>query len=165
MFAISSVESIEGCFHPRAGCCVQTQHERFCENVFKLRCSEKFMDSWSEFLGNSIHKPACPTFFQAVTDRIVDVLIQNHFVLESTSKTPSVPVNPLDNKVIRCMAGYVIHSLKRKTKSDASSHEGRYPLFISAWRGCSGRLVCIKKWAYYLPCFDIWFGWLDELYW
>ena len=98
---------------------MQVQHERFCENFFKLRSSGKFHTLWNKFISNAIRRPACPTFFQAVTDQIADVLIKNHFMLESISKTPSAPSIQLDGierNVIRYMAGYVIHSLKRKTK-------------------------------------------------
>jgi hypothetical protein len=113
-FSSTLVKALQGCFH-HTGCSFKLQHERLCENFFKLKSSHWYIDLWTKFLYDAIRREACPIFFQAITDTIMDKLTKEHFpVAESMPLTPEFPIDKIERNAIRYMAGYVIHSLKKK---------------------------------------------------
>ena len=67
------------------------QEEKFCEKLFKFLSSAAYRDSWKTFLGSSIQKKACPTFYQAVTDHMMEELAKIHFSVETPAPTPPPP--------------------------------------------------------------------------
>ena len=96
---------------------IRIQRERLCENLFKLRSSEEYKLMWKRFLRDSIDMMACPIFYQAITDQLVKTLVKVKYpvtIILSTTVTPNLALDSIEKNVIRYMAGYVIHSLKKK---------------------------------------------------
>ncbi len=68
-----------------------------------------------KFLHDTICREACPIFYQAITDTIMDELTKKQFpVVESMPLLPESPIDRIERNAIRYMAGYAIHSLKKK---------------------------------------------------
>ncbi len=78
IFSSTLVRALHGCFH-HAHSGFKLQHERLCENFFKLKCSEWYKDLWMKFLHDTICREACPIFYQAITDTIMDELTKKQF--------------------------------------------------------------------------------------
>lgn len=82
-FCLDLNSSLQLCLtHPRKVKC-RTLRERIWEKYYKLRASAA---KWDTFLQRSIGFGACPIFFQYVTDMIMELLLKEHFRMESTSQ-------------------------------------------------------------------------------
>ena len=88
-FSGKLVASLKACFHKSKS--VRVQEEKFCEKLFKFLSSAAYRDSWKTFLGSSIQKKACPTFYQAVTDHMMEKLSKTYFSVETPAPTPPPP--------------------------------------------------------------------------
>ena len=55
--------------------------------------------------------------YQAITDQLMKTLVKVKYpvtIILSTTVTPNLALDSIEKNVIRYMAGYVIHSLKKK---------------------------------------------------
>ncbi len=115
-FANKLVGKLQNCFHKSRS--VRVQRERLCENLFKLRSSKAYQQMWLNFLREAVGiDEACPIFYQAVTDHLVEELARIYYPIASAPSSEATRTPALDNiemNVIRYMAAYVIHSLKKK---------------------------------------------------
>ena len=115
-FATFLYTKLQGCFRHRSGCGLQRQHELLCEQLFRLQSSVDFQSYWSKFL-NEANITVCPIFFQSITEWMKDEIVKDHFPLLLNESTPlPAPLDSVEKGVIRYMAGYVVHTLKKKMK-------------------------------------------------
>ena len=117
-FCLDLNSSLQLCLiHPRKVKC-RTLRERIWEKYYKLRASASFTAKWDTFLQRSIGFGACPIFFQYVTDKIMEILIKEHFPVESTSTLGSgkeaISLDYEESNALHYTAGYVIRSLTKK---------------------------------------------------
>lgn len=125
-FADVLIERLEKCFQNKSRS-VRIQRERLCENLFKLRSSETHKQMWSTFLLKTINFRACPIFYQAITDQIIEELTKVHFPIPSSSQSTAIvpDLDIIELNAIRYMAGYVVQSLKKKVESTAFAHRDK----------------------------------------
>jgi hypothetical protein len=98
--------------------------EKMWQKYYEMRTSEHFKGAWSDILKN-INSVPCPIFYQFVTDKIMESLIDEYYRLQSESQcTPATrPLDHEDMCALRYTAGYVIHSLKKRAKAQPVKKE------------------------------------------
>ena len=120
-FAEELVRCLNCCFCESRSGCMRSTRERMWESFFKLRSSQAFKDLWAKFLRDSIRcEPACPIFFQFITDAIMEELIRDHFpAVESSQKTTKASLDYEERNALRYTAGYVVRDLEKKIRRSA----------------------------------------------
>ena len=102
------------------------------EGFFKLRSLQAFKDLWAKFLCYSIRcEPACPIFFQFITDAVMEELIRHHFPAKETSqKTTEASLDYEERNALHYTAGYIVRALERKIQQSAHPLKKELLLYI-----------------------------------
>lgn len=119
LFASSLLARIrECCSHPRPVTC-HTLKEKMWGKYFQMSASEEFRTLWMEFIQNSTGFVGSPSFYQTVTESILEEIIKAQFPLDLSLNSPSNTQALLDFKeqnALRYCGGFLIRFLKCKIK-------------------------------------------------
>ena len=97
-FSGKLVASLKACFHKSKS--VRVQEKKFCEKLFKFLSSAAYRDSWKTFLRSSIQKKPSPTFYQAVTDHMMEELSKTHAFFSRNPCTYSTTTTPRQHRTL-----------------------------------------------------------------
>lgn len=118
-FAFNLVRHLNHCFeHSSAIVKIRTKREKMWGSYHAFTCSDDFKREWKDFLVKQVDlEEASPILYQYITDKIMELLIEDHFpiVHHACTELPKQP-DYLETNAIRYMAGYVIKSLLTKVK-------------------------------------------------
>ena len=97
--------------------------ERMWGKYFELRTCAELKLKWKEFLAASIGIGSSPTFYQYVTNAVMENVIKTRLVVmeeEDLSCTHTVTLNFEEKNALRYTAGYVFRALKKKLKKSSN---------------------------------------------
>lgn len=114
--AKSLVQLLQGCFHDSKS--LHVAREKMWRKYYGLRSSEQFRDTWRDILKNINCEP-CPIFYQFVTDKIMESLINDYYRLQLEAINTVAPLDCEDHCALRYTAGYVFRALKKKVEKSA----------------------------------------------
>ena len=101
----------------------RTMRERMWGKFFDMRSSIQYKSRWMDFISKSTGGKCCPTFYQYVTNSIMESLIKYKFPLmeETPQQSESLSLSYEEKNAMRYTAGYVIRAVKKKIKKSACS--------------------------------------------
>ena len=93
----------------------RTMRERMWGKFFDMRSSIQYKSRWMDFISRST---GGPTFYQYVTNSIMESLIKYKFPLmeETPQQSESLSLSYEEKNAMRYTAGYVIRAVKKKKK-------------------------------------------------
>ena len=121
-FAEQLVSDLNRCFEEPWSRSMRQAREVMWERLFKLRSSQYFRDLWAKCLLDAIGcEPACPIFYQFVTDAVIEVLVKRNFPVSEvdSSATSEASLDFEEQNALRYTAGYVMRNLKKKIRQSA----------------------------------------------
>lgn len=126
------------------GCCVQhhsvrLRREWMWENYFKLRSSEEFKQKWVQFLAHyDARGDSCPTFFQFVTDALMEEIVKRTFPVESIHQAHQPSLDHEELNAVWYTAGYIIQALCKKIQRSAHPLKPQLILCLTELTECDG---------------------------
>ena len=91
------------------------RREKMWRNYHVIRSSEDFVGLWIDFLAKSSGRPASPTFYQYVTDKLFRMMIKKEFSTETRREVEADVVEELsyeEDNALRYAAGYVYRAVR-----------------------------------------------------
>ena len=128
-FANTLAVRLQGCFGaPTVH--VRTARGNMWRKYHKLTSSDEFRDEWVTFL-RGINLDASPIFYQFVSDKLMDYLVQYHYPLpDNEQEHHAHNLDYEEVNAIRYIAGYVIKNLLTKVGRSSCTNKEEIKLCL-----------------------------------